>query len=122
MDWSKLANSFRYAGRGLMELWKHQQNFRIELFAAVLIIFATYIFHIRSIERGLIVLMVLLVLAAEIMNSVFETILDGISKQHNEHFRMAKDAMAAMTLIMAMGAVMVGLIIFYPYVRFLVVG
>ena len=117
-----LANSFRFAWRGLCDLWCHQQNFRLELFAGVFIMAMTYTFHIRPIERALILLMVLLLLAAEIMNSVFQYILDGISKERNEHFRMAKDMMAGMTLLMALGAAGVSLIIFYPYVRFYLLG
>lgn len=118
MNWNKLGKSFGYAWQGLVELWRHQQNFRIEALAAVLIIVMTYVFHLRSIERGLIFLMVLLVLASEIINSVFEHVLDGISRERSEHFRIAKDVMAGMTLLMAIGAVGVALIIFYPYVRF----
>lgn len=107
---------------GIVALWRGQQNFRIEIGATIFILAMTYVFHIKPIERGIIILMILLVLAAEIMNSVFENILDGISIKKNEKFRIAKDIMAGMVLIMAMGAVAVAIIIFYPYVRFLVVG
>lgn len=122
MDFHRLGRSIGFAWQGLVELWKWQQNFRIEIFATVFILAMTYVFHIRPIERGIIILMILLVLAAEIMNSVFENILDGISTKKNEKFRIAKDIMAGMTLIMAIGAVMVAIIIFYPYVRFVLVG
>lgn len=122
MNWKRVGASFKYAWRGLIELWLHQQNFRIEVAAGILIMLATYAFDLRSIERGLILLTVLLVWAAEIMNSVFETVLDGISREHNEKFRAAKDIMAGMTLVMAAGSVLLAAIIFYPYIRFLLVG
>lgn len=122
MDLKRLGRSFGYAWQGLVELWRHQQNFRIEVVAALLIMAATYAFHIRVIERGLIFLMVLLVLASEIVNSVFEHILDGISRERNEQFRIAKDIMAGMTLLMAIGAVGIAFIIFYPYLKSLFLG
>lgn len=122
MNLKRFSNSFKYAGQGLRELWLHQQNFRIELAAGILIMIATYVLDLRSIERALILLMVLLVLAAEIMNSVFETVLDGISQEYNEKFRAAKDIMAGMTLIMALGSLLLAAIIFYPYVRSLLLG
>lgn len=118
----KLGMSFKYAWTGLVELWTHQQNFRIEILATIFIIAMTYVFHIRSIERALILIAILLVLGAEIVNSVFENILDGISQAKNERFRVAKDIMAGMTLIMAIGSVILAGIIFYPYIRFYFVG
>ena len=112
MNWKRLNNSFRYAGQGIRELWMGQQNVRVELIAAILAIVLTYVLHIRSIERGLIVLMILLVFASEVINSVLENILDGISTENNPKFRAAKDIMAGLTLLMAIGAVAVAGIIF----------
>ncbi|MEZ4210612.1 MAG: diacylglycerol kinase [Patescibacteria group bacterium] len=122
MNFRKLGKSIGFAWQGIVALWRGQQNFRIEIGATVFILAMTYVFHVGPVERGIIILMILLVLAAEIMNSVFENILDGISTKKNEKFRVAKDIMAGMVLIMAMGAVAVAVIIFYPYVRYLLVG
>ena len=122
MNWYRLNRSFRYAWLGIRELWQGQQNFRIEFLVAVAVIVLTYVFHIRSIERGLIVLMILLVFASEVINSVLENILDGISTEYNAKFKAAKDIMAGLTLLMALGAVLVPGIIFWPYLRFYLFG
>ncbi len=122
MNWHRFNRSFRYAWRGIVELWQGQQNFRIEFLVAVAVIVLTYILHVRSVERGLIVLMILLVFASEVINSVLENILDGISTEYNPKFKAAKDIMAGLTLLMALGAVAVAAIIFWPYVRFYIFG
>lgn len=113
----RLKNSFVYAMRGIGELFRGQQNFRIEVIVAVIVIAVAYWLQLRVVEKAILALVILLVLAAEATNSVLENVLDGVNKEINSHFRIAKDMMAGLTLIMAIGAVIVGVMIFYPYLE-----
>ncbi|OGB73307.1 hypothetical protein A3K24_00290 [candidate division Kazan bacterium RIFCSPHIGHO2_01_FULL_44_14] len=103
--------------RGIGELFRGQQNFRIEVIVAVIVIAVAYWLQLRVVEKAILALVILLVLAAEATNSVLENVLDGVNKEINSHFRIAKDMMAGLTLIMAIGAVIVGVMIFYPYLE-----
>lgn len=115
----RLKHSFINALRGIRDLIRTQQNFCIELAVAVLVLAAAYFLHLRTLERVALVMMIVFVLAAEAANSVLESILDGVSKNFSPRFRMAKDMLAGITLIVAIGAAVIGIIIFYPYLRFL---
>lgn len=106
--------------RGVGELWRREQNFRIEVIIAVIVIVVAYYFELRFIEKAILALAIMLVLGAEAVNTVIENLLDGTSQAINPYFRVAKDIMAGITLVTAIGAVLVGFMIFYPYIRHLV--
>jgi len=113
----KLKHSLINAIRGIRDLLKTEQNFVIEVAIAVLVLFAAYAFHIRTLEKVAIVIMIVFILTAEGANSVLENILDGFSKNFSPKFRMAKDMLAGVTLIVVLGSLIIGVIIFWPYMR-----
>lgn len=113
----RLAHSFINAFRGIRDLIRTQQNFVIELLVSAIVLWAAYALHLRALERVALVIMIVFVLAAEGANSVLESILDGVSKNFSPRFRMAKDMLAGVTLLVALGAAIIGFIIFYPYVK-----
>ena len=65
-------------------------------------------------DWAILVLTVAVVLAAEAANTALETIVDVISPEISEPARIAKDAAAGAVLLLAMGAVAVGLLILGP--------
>jgi diacylglycerol kinase len=113
----RFAHSVINAVRGIRDLIRTQPNFCIAAIIALLVLWAAYALHLRALERVAIVMMVVFVLTAEAANSVLESILDGVSKHFSPRFRMAKDMLAGITLIAAIGAVIIGVIIFYPYIK-----
>jgi diacylglycerol kinase len=113
----KLKHSLINAARGIWDLLRTEQNFVIEVIVAIVVLFAAYIFHIRTLEKVAIVIMIVFILTAEGANSVLENILDGFSKNFSPKFRMAKDMLAGVTLIVVLGSLIIGAIIFWPYMR-----
>jgi len=49
------------------------------------------------------------------MNTAFEYLCDVVSPEHNDAVRHAKDIAAAAVLLCAIGAVVMGMLIFVPY-------
>ncbi len=113
----KFAHSIVSAVRGIRDLIRTQPNFCIELVIAILALCAAYAFNLRALERIAVIMIILFVLTAEAANSVLESILDGVSKHYSPRFRMAKDMLAGITLIAAIGSIIIGVIIFYPYIK-----
>lgn len=113
----RLAHSFINAFRGIRDLLRTQPNFCLELAIAFVVLLAAYLLHLRALERVALVIMITFVLAAEAANSVLENILDGVSKNFSPRFRVAKDMLAGITLIVAIGAAIIGVVIFYPYIK-----
>ena len=110
----KRINSFKFAFQGVFELFRSQPNARIHLFAAVLVILAGFYFQINSTEWCLIVLAIFLVLAAEAFNTALEYLTDLVSPDYHPLAGKTKDVAAAGVLLTAIGAAIIGLLIFLP--------
>lgn len=112
----KLVKSFGYAGEGLIYALKHNQNLRIHFITALFVIVLSVLFNISPFEMGILGVMIVLVISAEMINSAIEQMVDLITKEHRQEAKVAKDVAAGMVLVTAMGSVIVGILIFLPHV------
>lgn len=112
---SKLKNSFSYAFEGFKFAYLNDQNLRIHLFVALLVILFAFILRIPRIEFLILLLVILMVLWAEMINTVVEKTVDLITTEHHKSAKIAKDVSSAMVLLTAIGAVVIGFFIFYPH-------
>ena len=106
--------SFKYAYKGLLDLLKNQPNVIIHLTISLLVLIAGFFFHLASIEWGLLVLTIASVLAAEAFNTSLEYLTDLVSPDYHPLAGRVKDVAAAGVLITAVGAAIIGMIIFLP--------
>lgn len=118
----KIHKSFKHAYRGLRYSILYERNFQIEVLIAVFIIVLILVFKVRNWEAIILVLMIMWVLIAELTNTVVERVVDILKPRIHPYARLVKDIMAAVVLISSIVAVVVGIIIFYPYVRDLFIG
>lgn len=75
-DQKKLIKSFYYAGKGLVYLFKTEQNFRIEIFGMFSVVSAMFYFGVSWTKITFVSFLFLLILSFEIINTVFEDITD----------------------------------------------
>lgn len=106
--------SFKYAFTGLFDLIKTQPNVRIHLAAMCLVVVGGLYFRLSPVEWCMVSLAVALVLAAEAFNTALEYLTNLVSPDYNPLAGKTKDVAAAGVLLAAMGAAVVGLIIFMP--------
>lgn len=106
--------SFKYAIQGINDLFRSQPNARIHLFVFVIVLIAGIYFKLSTIEWSLVVLCSAIVLAGEAVNTAIEYLTDLVSPDYHPLAGKAKDAAAACVLFTAIGAAIVGLIIFLP--------
>lgn len=114
----KLINSFRYALQGLGCALKEQQSFRIQLMVALAVTFLMFYLPLLSLERAVLFIIIFLVLSLELVNSIFEKTIDILKPEIHPQIRKIKDMMAGVVLVASIGSVIVGLIIFLPYLYF----
>ncbi len=110
----KRVNSFRYAIAGIASLISSQANAKIHLLAAVLTVVAGFYFEIDRTEWCLVVLAITSVFAAEGFNTALEHLTDLVSPAHHPLAGKAKDVAAGAVLFTAIGAAVVGILIFLP--------
>ena len=110
----KRIDSFRYAFKGVGRLFTTQANARIHLMAALVVIMAGFYFNISLLEWSCCAFAIAIVLAAEAFNTALEELTDLVSPDHHPLAGHTKDLAAAGVLLTAIGAAIVGLLIFVP--------
>lgn len=111
-----LIRSFGYALDGIKYAFIHNQNMRIQTTVAIIIILASIFFRVNAFEMGILGVMILLVLSTEMINSAIEEMTDLITTEHRREAKIAKDVSAGMVLLTSFGSVIVGVLIFLPYI------
>lgn len=109
------ARSFFCAGAGIVRLVRDEKNARIHLLATLVAIVAGYRLDLTALEWALIVLCIAAVWAAEAMNSAIERIADVVSPEQHPMIGAAKDLAAGGVLVVAVGALVVGLIVLFSH-------
>lgn len=107
-------NSFKYAFAGIADLYKTQPNVWIHTTVAILVIIAGVYFSISKTEWCMIVFAIAAVISAEAFNTALEHLTDLVSPNYHQLAGKTKDVAAAAVLISAIGAAIVGMIIFLP--------
>lgn len=110
----KLIKSFSNAARGIAFLFKSQQNARIELLIAFIVIVTGFLLKISPAEWVLVLLCMALVLGLEGINTALEIFADKLHPGRAAEIGKAKDVAAGAVLIAALIAAIVGFIIFVP--------
>ncbi|MBP6857893.1 MAG: diacylglycerol kinase family protein [Candidatus Pacebacteria bacterium] len=106
--------SLTHAFRGLGIIFKTQHNAWVHGLVAVLVVILGLWLHISEGEWAVIILSITSVLAAEAFNTAMEIDMDLTSPNYHPYAKDTKDVAAAAVLITALGASIVGIIIFIP--------
>ena len=107
--------SLKYSLRGLKFAFVSEQNFRIQTVVALLIIIGMIILPLQVLEIVVILIMIILVLMMEILNTALEYFTDLLKPRLHSYVYTIKDLMSAAVLVSSLGAIVVGIIIFTPY-------
>jgi len=108
--------SFKNSFTGFYYCLRTQRNFRIHLVIAILVLGFACFLKIEKIEILILFFTIILVLILEIINTAVETLIDLVVPDWTEKARIVKDVAAAAVLAAAIGSVIVGVIIFSPYI------
>ncbi len=111
---SNLITSFKHAFSGMWHVLRTQRNARIHLSIASVVVALGLWLGLSPTEWAIIALTIALVLAAEALNTVAETAVDLATAEYHPLAKTAKDAAAGAVLLMAIAAVVVGLLILGP--------
>jgi diacylglycerol kinase len=110
----KAIRSFRFAGAGVFSLFRYENNARIHLIAAVVVVLVGLLFDLSATEWIIIVIQIVLVWAAESFNTAIEKLADIVSPGFHPVIKDVKDLSAAAVLILTVCAIVAGGIIFVP--------
>jgi diacylglycerol kinase len=105
-------SKFRAAFHGIALAARGQHSFLVHGGCAALVILAGIVLRVGLVEWCLLVVCITLVLAAEAFNSALESLGRIVDREHNPQLGAALDMASGAVLLCALGASVVGLIIF----------
>ncbi len=116
MKKKSLLKSFYHAGIGIYSAFLSERNMKIHVSVMLLVILAGIYFQISFQEWMICIILFGVVISAEIMNTAVETTVDLAMPKLHPKAKLAKDLAAGAVLVLAIIAVVIGLMIFLPKV------
>ncbi len=117
MPLRKWVESANYAIEGILHAAKTERHLRYHFLAAVLILLLSLIFGVTQTEFIAIVIVAIIVLSVEMLNTAIEATVDIIFKEYDNRAKIIKDIAAGAVLTASVGAAVIGYIIFLPYLK-----
>lgn len=111
-----LIKSFGYALQGILTGIRNERNMKIHCAAIILVTMAGTLFQITAVQWCICLLLFALVAALELVNTAVEAVVDLVTEEKKPLAKVAKDTAAGAVLIAAAASVIIGCIIFLPYV------
>ncbi|MFD1772912.1 diacylglycerol kinase [Paenibacillus rhizophilus] len=105
--------SFWYAAQGIRQAFRTEQNMRVHSGFAVLVLLLAALFRVPPGDWMLLLLAITLVLAAELLNTAIESVVDLVSPEIHPLAKAAKDTAAGAVFLTAAFAVIAGIYVFY---------
>ena len=105
---------FANAWRGVVAGERRHSSFLVHAAATIVVIGLGVWLEVSRVEWCLLTLCIVAVIAAELFNTSIEALAKSVSEEYDAHIRDALDISSAAVLVTALGAVIVGGIIFVP--------
>ena len=109
----RLLDSFRYALQGIWHCVRRERNFRIHLTAAFYALLLAFWMGLSTMEWAILLLTIAVVLAAELLNTALEALVNQSSPQRTPGGNVAKDTAAGAVLCCAVASIGVGVALFW---------
>ncbi len=111
IDGPKVLRSFRFAGQGVVNLFRFENNAKVHLLMAMVVVGAGVWLGLSRVEWAIILTQIGLVWAAEAINTAIEKLCDFVSPGLHPQIKAIKDMASGAVLIVAIMAVFVGLLV-----------
>jgi len=106
---------FRHAIRGILIMFRKERNFKVQFLIFSCVAVLSLILKINSGDWVKIILTSALVLSLETINSSIEKLCDFVNLEENPNIKDIKDISAGAVLIASIFAVVVGVLVLFPY-------
>jgi diacylglycerol kinase (ATP) len=106
-------NSFRYAMSGIIFSTKYERNMRIHLIAMLYVLYFARFYSFSRAEMILLILTCVIAITMEMINTAIEVVIDKVSPSYHTLAKIGKDVAAGAVLIATIGAVVIGVILFW---------
>lgn len=109
--------SFSYALVGILTAVKQERNMQIHVASSVIVVCAAIYFSISAYEWMLVLFAIGGMFALEMVNTAIERVVDLATAEYHPLAKQAKDIAAGAVFVYACLAVIIGIIVFFPYLQ-----
>lgn len=114
---SSFIKNVSFAGAGIKYFFKNERNGRIQGIIALIVIVAGFIAGLSRLEWCIILICIAMVLGLEMINTSLERVGDMLSVEYHPMVKIIKDVAAGSVLWVTIFSVIIGAIIFLPYLK-----
>lgn len=107
--------SFKYAVEGIFSAIKTEPNLKIHFIIVLIVILLGWFFMISTLEWIIVITMMGLVISLELTNTAIEAMIDYLIPNIHPVAKKVKDISAGAVLIASISALIIGLLVFLPY-------
>jgi diacylglycerol kinase (ATP) len=113
----RLWRALRYSLSGLRAAFKHEDAFRQETVAALVLIPVALVWPVPLVHKALLIGSVFLVLVVELLNSGIEAVVDRISLDRHPLAKRAKDIGSAAVFLSLVNLGIIWLLVLFDWMR-----
>jgi diacylglycerol kinase len=110
----EILSGFKHSFRGISLAIISENNLRIHIVAAIIVVVISYIVKLNMLEWAVIILCIGLVIGLELINTAIEYLADAFTSEYNEKIKNVKDVAAGAVLISAIASTAVAGLILLP--------
>ena len=107
-------DSFRYASWGVKTAFQEERNMRTHVLTGLVVLIVALFLGLSRQEWLWLILVSYLVFVMELINTVVENVVDLVTEEYHPIAKKVKDMAAAVVLVTASFAALIGLIILLP--------
>ena len=111
-----LKESISYALDGFVFGIKFERNIKIQIIVSILVLLVGIVLQFSLMDMLFILLWIGVVISAEFFNTAIERTLDSISEDFSPKIKLIKDLSASAVFVLAVLAVISGILIFFKYI------
>lgn len=115
-------NSFHYSLEGLHYAYLNEQSMMIHIVVTVLVVILGLLLHLSGTEWLFCLTMIGFVMAAELLNTAIEAVVDMAMPDKHPLAKIAKDTASAAVFVLSIVAFVIGAVIFFPKIYTTIIG
>ncbi|MHB1455430.1 MAG: diacylglycerol kinase [Armatimonadota bacterium] len=106
-----VAQSFKYAVDGILDVFRTQKHMRFHFIAAVVVLLIAILMDMSKLDIFILLFMISIVLITEMLNTAIEAVVDLVTQEYHPIAKFAKDAAAGAVLIATTAAGLIAILL-----------
>ncbi len=111
-----VVKSFKPASRGILTSFVIGRNIKVHYTIAIAVVAGGLYFHVTKMEFLILLFAISQVITLEMVNTAIEKTVDLVTNEYHLYAKIAKDVAAGAVLLASIIAVIIGGVIFLPYI------